>query len=146
MANAKELVQKMKLVIPAGRASLAPPIGPALAPTGINTNDFVTRFNDATKDGNGILTPVIISIYNDRSFDLAYKTPPTSELIRRELNIKKGSSVPNLTKVGKLTQQQVLNIIEVKKPDLNTTDEAQAYKIIEGTARQMGVEVEPYKA
>lgn len=143
---AKEIKQKMKLVIPAGQATMAPPIGPALSPTGINTNDFVTRFNEQTKTGQGILTPVIITIYDDRTFDLQYKTPPTSELIRRELKINKGSATPNLKKVGKLTSEQVLKIIEIKRPDLNTTDVEQAYKIIAGTAKQMGIEVDPYKA
>lgn len=138
---AKKVDKVMKLTIPAGQASLAPPIGPALAPTGINTNEFVTRFNDSTADGQGILTPVIISIYEDRSFDLEYKTPPVSELIRRELKIKKGSGTPNLKKVGKLTIEQVDKIIEIKKPDLNTNDVVEARKIIAGTARQMGIEI-----
>lgn len=145
MAKSKKQVKlKMKLVIAAGQASMAPPIGPALSPTGINTNDFVQRFNEKTKDGQGILTPVILTIYDDRSFDMEYKTPPTSELIRRELKIKKGSSIPNLKKVGKLSKEQILRIIEIKKPDLNTNDEEQSYRIIAGTAQQMGVEVEPY--
>jgi large subunit ribosomal protein L11 len=139
---AKVVEKTMKLTIPAGKASMAPPIGPALAPTGINTNEFVTRFNDATAEGQGILTPVIISIYDDRSFDLEYKTSPVSELIRRALKIKKGSETPNLKKVGTLTIQQVDEIIEIKKPDLNTTDVLQARKIIAGTARQMGIEIE----
>ncbi len=145
MAKSKKPIKTiMKLVIPAGRASMAPPIGPALSPTGINTNDFVQRFNDKTKEGNGVLTPVVLTIYEDRSFDMEYKTPPTSELIRLELKIKKGSDTPNLKKVGKLSKEQILKIIEIKKVDLNTTDEEQAYKIIAGSAMQMGVEVEPY--
>lgn len=138
---AKKAEKVMKLTIPAGQASMAPPIGPALAPTGINTGDFVTRFNDATADGQGILTPVIISIYDDRSFDLEFKTPPVSELIRRELKIKRGSGTPNLKKVGKITIEQVDKIIEIKKPDLNTNNVIEARKIIEGTARQMGIDV-----
>lgn len=139
---AKEIVNKMKLTIPAGRASMAPPIGPALAPTGINTNEFVTKFNEQTADAQGILTPVIITIYDDRSFTLEFKTPPVSELIRRTLNIKKGSDTPNLKKVGKLTIKQVDEIIEIKKPDLNTNDIEASRKIIAGTARQMGIEIE----
>lgn len=139
---AKQLVRKMKLVIPAGQASMAPPYGPALSPTGINTNDFITKFNAKTQEGQGILTPVIISIFDDRTFTLEFKTPPTSELIRRELKIKSGSAQPNLKKVGKLGKEQIMKIVEVKMPDLNTTDKAQAYKIVSGTARQMGVEVE----
>lgn len=139
---AKQLVRKMKLVIPAGQASMAPPYGPALSPTGINTNEFITQFNAKTQEGHGILTPVIISIFDDRTFSLEFKTPPTSELIRRELKIKSGSGQPNLKKVGKLSKDQVMKIVEVKMPDLNTTDQNQAYKIVAGTAKQMGVEVE----
>lgn len=139
---AKEIKQVLKLVIPAGQASPAPPIGPALSPYGINMGDFTSKFNDMTKDGQGILTPVIITIYEDRSFDLELKTPPTSELIRRELKIKKGSGVPNLTKVGKLSKEQAEKIAEVKMPDLNTTDMDQALKIIAGTAMQMGIETD----
>ena len=138
----KEIKVVLKITIPAGQATPAPPIGPTLAPYGISTQDFCQQFNEKTKDGQGILTPAILTIYNDRSFVFELKTPPTSELIRRELNIKKGSSVPNLKKVGKLTKEQVAKIIEVKMPDLNTSDPEQAAKIIAGTARQMGVDVE----
>ncbi|MCA9376330.1 50S ribosomal protein L11 [Candidatus Nomurabacteria bacterium] len=145
MAEKKIVKQKMKLVIPAGQASLAPPIGPALSPTGINTNDFVQKFNEKTAEGQGILTPVIITIFEDRSFTLEFKTPPTSELIRRELKIKKGSPIPNIKKVGKLSKAQILKIVEIKMPDLNTTDEKQAYNTIAGTAKQMGIEVEAYE-
>jgi large subunit ribosomal protein L11 len=141
---AKEIKQKMKLTIPAGQASLAPPIGPAISPTGINTNDFVQRFNAETAEGQGILTPVIITIYDDRTFDLEYKTPPVSELIRRELKLKAGSGVPNLKKVGKLNEEQILKIISIKKPDLNTLKVASAYQSVIGTARQMGVDADPY--
>lgn len=139
----KEITVKMKLTMPAGQASLAPPFGPALAPTGLG-NDIVKRFNEQTSEGQGIMTPAIITVYNDRTFDLVYKTPPVSALIKRELKIQSGSATPNLKKVGKLNKEQVLKIIEIKKPDINTADEAQAYKIIEGTARQMGIEVEAY--
>lgn len=143
---AKEVVNKMKFTIPAGQATMAPPLGPALAPTGINSQEFITKFNETTREGQGILTPVIITIYNDKTFSLEYKTPPVSELIRRELKLKSGSATPNLKKVGKLTKEQVLKIIEIKKPDLNTSDEEAAYKIVEGTAKQMGVEVAPYSS
>ena len=139
---AKPIKAQLKITIPAGRATMAPPIGPTLAPYGINGQDFCTQFNERTKEDNGILTPVILTIFDDRSFDFILKTPPTSELIRRELKIKKGSDIPNLNKVGKLTKAQILKIVEVKMPDLNTTDPEQAAKIIAGTARQMGVEVE----
>jgi len=139
---AKEIKAEIKITIPAGQATAAPPIGTTLAPYGIATQDFCSQFNEKTKDGQGILTPVILTIYEDRTFSFITKTPPTSELIRRELKIKKGSGKPNLKKVGKLTKEQVKNIFEVKQPDLNTKDLEQATKIIEGTAKQMGVEVE----
>ena len=139
---AKEIKKVIKITIPAGGATMAPPIGPTLAPYGINTGDFCTQFNEKTRESNGILTPVILTIYEDRSFDFILKTPPTSELIRRELKIKKGSDKPNLNKVGKLSKEQLKRIIEVKMPDLNTSDYNQAVKIIAGTAKQMGVDVE----
>jgi large subunit ribosomal protein L11 len=139
---AKPVKTQLKITIPAGRASMAPPIGPTLAPYGINGQEFCNQFNERTKEDNGILTPVILTIYDDRSFDFELKTPPTSELIRRKLDIKKGSGIPNLQKVGKLTKDQIMEIVKVKMPDLNTTDPEQAAKIIAGTARQMGVETE----
>ncbi|NMC08792.1 50S ribosomal protein L11 [Candidatus Microgenomates bacterium] len=139
---AKPIKKVIKITIPAGMATMAPPIGPTLAPYGINTQDFCAQFNEKTKENNGILTPVVLTIFDDRSFSFILKTPPTSELIRRELKIKKGSEKPNLNKVGKLSKEQVLKIVEVKMPDLNTTDPEQAAKIIAGTAKQMGVEVE----
>ncbi|MBD3329434.1 50S ribosomal protein L11 [Candidatus Dojkabacteria bacterium] len=139
---AKEIMQVVKLIIPAGQASPAPPIGPALSQYGINIGDFTNQFNEKTQEDGGILTPVVLTIYKDRSFSVELKTPPTSELIRRRLGIKKGSSVPNLKKVGKLTQQHIDEIIEIKKDDFNTTDRDKALKIIEGQAKQMGVEIE----
>ena len=139
---AKEIKKVIKITIPAGQATMAPPIGPTLAPYGINAQDFCTQFNEKTREDNGILTPVILTIYEDRSFNFVLKTPPTSELIRRELKIKKGSGKPNLEKVGKLSKEQIKRIIDVKMPDLNTSDYDQAAKIIAGTAKQMGVEVE----
>ena len=139
---AKEIKVIIKITIPAGKATAAPPIGPTLAPYGIATQDFCSQFNEKTKDGQGILTPVVLTIYEDRTFTFFLKTPPTSELIRRELKIKKGSGEPNLNKVGTLTKEQIKRIFEIKQPDLNTNDLEKATKIIEGTARQMGVEVE----
>ena len=139
---AKEIKKIIKITIPAGQATPAPPIGPTLAPYGISTQEFCMQFNEKTKEGNGILTPVIITIYEDRSFDFITKTPPTSELIRREMKIKKGSARPNLDKVGKLSKEQIQRIVEIKMPDLNTSDPEQAAKIVTGTARQMGVETE----
>ena len=138
----KEIKKVIKITIPAGQATMAPPIGPTLAPYGLNTQDFCAQFNEKTKEDNGILTPVILTIYEDRSFGFILKTPPTSELIRRELKIKRGSDKPNLNKVGKLSKEQMKRIIDIKMPDLNTSDYDQAVKIISGTARQMGVDVE----
>lgn len=139
---AKAIKKVIKITIPAGQATMAPPIGPTLAPYGINAQDFCAQFNEKTREANGILTPVVLTIYEDRSFGFILKTPPTSELIRRELKIKRGSDKPNLNKVGKLTKEQVKRIIDVKMPDLNTSDYGQAAKIIAGTAKQMGVEIE----
>lgn len=139
---AKPIKKIIKITIPAGMATMAPPFGPTLAPYGINTQDFCAQFNEKTRENNGILTPVILTIYDDRSFSFILKTPPTSELIRRELKISKGSDKPNLNKVGKLSKEQLQRIIEVKMPDLNTSDPKQAAKIIAGTAKQMGIEIE----
>lgn len=139
---AKEIKAVIKITIKAGAATPAPPIGPTLAPYGISTQEFCAQFNEKTREGNGILTPAVITIYEDRSFDFILKTPPTSELIRRELGIKKGSARPNLEKVGKITKAQILKIVEIKMPDLNTSDPEQAAKTVAGTARQMGIEVE----
>ena len=139
---AKPIKAIIKITIPAGQATPAPPIGPTLAPYGISTQEFCSQFNERTREGQGILTPVVITIYDDRSFDFITKTPPTSELIRRELKIKKGSERPNLDKVGKLTKEQIQKIVEIKMPDLNTTDPNQAAKIVAGTAKQMGIETE----
>ena len=139
---AKIIKKIIKITIPAGGATMAPPIGPTLAPYGINAQDFCAQFNEKTRENNGILTPVILSIYEDRSFSFELKTPPTSELIRRELKIKAGSAKPNLEKVGKLSKAQIMKIVEVKMPDLNTSDPDRAAKIVAGTAKQMGVEVE----
>jgi large subunit ribosomal protein L11 len=139
---AKEIKKIIKITIPAGQATPQPPIGPTLAPYGISTQEFCTQFNEKTREGNGILTPAIITIYEDRTFDFITKTPPAAELIRRELKIKKGSARPNLEKVGKLSKDQIQRIAEIKMPDLNTSDVNQAAKIIAGTARQMGIETE----
>ena len=137
---AKEIKAVVKLVIAAGQASPAPPIGPTLSQYGINMGDFCNQFNEKTREANGILTPVVLTIYKDSTFSFITKTPPTSELIRRELKIKKGSGVPNLEKVGKLTDAQLTKIAEIKMEDLNTTEIEQAKKIVAGTAKQMGIE------
>jgi large subunit ribosomal protein L11 len=138
---AKEITKIMKLVIPAGKATPAPPIGPSLSPYGVNLSEFCTQFNDRTKEKAGILTPIILTIYKDRSFTMVLKTPPTSELIRRAIGITQGSATPNLKKVGKITRAQLEEIAKQKMVDLNTSDINAAVKTIEGTARQMGVEI-----
>ncbi len=137
---AKEIKATVKLVIPAGQATPAPPIGPTLSQFGINMGEFCNQFNEKTKENQGILTPVVLTVFKDSSFTFITKTPPTSELIRRELKIKKGSGEPNLTKVGKLSDEQLTKIAEIKLVDLNTNDIEQAKKIIAGTAKQMGIE------
>lgn len=137
---AKEIKAIVKITIAAGQATPAPPIGPALSQHGIDIKAFCDEFNEKTQEDQGILTPVVLTVFEDRSFEFITKTPPVSELIRRELNIKKGSSVPNLEKAGKLSEEQLTRIAETKLPDLNTDDIEKAKKIIKGTARQMGIE------
>ena len=139
MAN---VVNKIKIQIPAGKATPAPPVGTALGPAGINLGDFCTKFNDATKDKMGDILPVEISIYDDRSFDFVVKTPPAAFLIKRALKLKKGSNTGKNNIVGTLSKEQLREIAETKLPDLNCYDIESAMKIIEGTALNMGVEVE----
>jgi len=136
-----KVTKKLKLQIPAGKANPAPPVGPALGQAGINIGDFVTRFNDATKDKMGDIIPVVISVYEDRSFDFVLKTPLASSLILKSAGIKKGSGKNIVSKAGKITKSQVREIAEQKISDLNTDDIEQATKIIEGSARSMGVEI-----
>lgn len=138
----KQLLTQIKLQIPAGQANPAPPVGPALGQHGLNIQDFCTQFNNDSKDRMGDIIPVIINVYEDRSFDFVMKTPPTSSLIKKALKLKKGSSNPLLTKVGKLSRAQLEEIANVKMPDLNTNDVNEAVKIVAGTARQMGIESE----
>lgn len=137
----KEVVAQVKLVIPAGKANPAPPVGPALGPHGINIMEFCKQFNAQTQNMGDTLVPVVLSIYNDRSFTFILKTPPASELIKKAAGIVKGSSVPNKDKVGTITAAQVEEIAKTKLPDLNTTSLESAINIIKGTARSMGVEV-----
>jgi len=139
---AKPVKAIVKLQIPAGKATPAPPVGPALAPHGLNMQEFCQAFNDKTKDQGGFVIPVEIAVYEDRSYTFKLKQPPASELIKKTLGIEKGSGVPNKTKVGKITQAQLEEIAKKKMPDLNTKDIKQAAKIIAGTAKNMGVEVE----
>jgi large subunit ribosomal protein L11 len=137
----KEVVAQVKLVIPAGKANPAPPVGPALGPHGINIMEFCKQFNAQTQNMGDTLVPAVLSIYNDRSFTFILKTPPASELIKKAAGVVKGSSVPNKDKVGTITSAQVEDIAKTKLPDLNTTSLESAVNIIKGTARSMGVEV-----
>ncbi len=138
----KNIKSEVKLIISAGEATPAPPIGPSLAPHGINIGEFCSRFNELTKEFKGMQIPVIITVYDDRTFDLTLKKPPVSSLIKKYLKIEKGSSEAGRKFVGKLTKDDVRKIAEEKLPDLNTDNLEQAMKIIEGTARSMGIKVE----
>lgn len=138
---AKKLLAKIKLQIPAGQANPAPPVGPALGQHGLNIQDFCSKFNDASKDKMGEITPVEISVYEDRTFDFIMKSPPASALIKKFAKIKKGSEKPLNQKVGSLTKEDLAEIAKAKISDLNTDDVEQAMKIIAGTAKQMGVEI-----
>lgn len=140
MAKAVKII--LKLQIPAGKANPAPPVGPTLGQHGVNIGDFVNRFNEATKDKMGDIIPVEINVYEDRTFDFKLKTPPASDLLRKAAGVEKGSGKALIKKVGKVTKQQVREIAERKMEDLNANDIESAMKIIEGTARSMGIEVE----
>lgn len=135
------VTKKIKLQVPGGKATPAPPIGTALGPAGVNIGQFVTQFNEATKDKPGIIIPVELSVYDDRSFTFIMKNPPASRLILKALGIEKGSGKAPLAKVGTLTKAQVKDIAAEKMPDLNAGSPEAAQRIIEGTARSMGVEV-----
>jgi len=139
---AKKIVAKVKLHIEAGKATPAPPIGPALAQHGLNISEFCQQFNDKTRDQIGFTIPADITIYEDRSFDFVLKTPLASQLIKKAAGIEKGSGEPNRKKVGKITRSQLKEIAEKKMLDLNTNDIDQAMKIIEGTAKSLGITVE----
>jgi len=139
---AKKIAAVVKLQIPAGQATPAPPVGPALAQHGVNIADFCQKFNDATKEQSGFKIPVVITVYENRSYDFKLKQPPASELLKKAAAIEKGSAIPNKTKVAKITKTQLKEIAQKKMPDLNTTDIDQAMKIIEGTAKNMGIEIE----
>ncbi|GAB4272246.1 50S ribosomal protein L11 [Deferrisoma sp.] len=138
---AKKVAAVIKLQIPAGQANPSPPVGPALGQHGVNIMEFCKAFNAKTKDGNGIITPVEITVYADRSFTFVTKTPPAAVLLKMAAGIEKGSGEPNKKKVGKVTREQVRKIAEQKMPDLNTTDIEAAIRTIEGAARSMGLEV-----
>lgn len=137
----KEVAKKIKLQAPGGQATPAPPIGPALGQHGVNIGQFVSQFNEKTKDFKGTIVPVVITVYTDRSFTFEVKSPPAAVLLKQAAQIEKGSGVPNKDKVGKVTAEQVRKIAETKFKDLNAYSLEQAEKIIRGTARSMGVEV-----
>ena len=139
---AKKIITVIKLQIPGGKANPAPPVGPALGQHGVNIMEFCKAFNAQTAAEEGRITPVEITVYEDRSFTFITKTPPAAVLIKEALNIQSGSAVPNRTKVGQLSQAQLRSIAETKMPDLNAHEVDQAMKVIAGTARSMGVEVE----
>lgn len=132
----------IKLQIPAGKANPAPPVGPALGQHGLNIQDFCAKFNEATKDKGGDVIPVEITVYEDRSFDFVTKTPPAAELLKKAAKVQKGAGNPLKDKVGKVTKNQIKEIAETKIQDLNANDIEEAMKIIEGTARSMGITIE----
>lgn len=139
---AKKELTKVKLQIQAGKANPAPPVGPALGQHGLNIQQFCTQFNDATKDKMGSVIPVEITVYDDRSFTFVLKTPPASDLLKKAAKVEKGSGKPLQEKIGKITRAQLREIAQTKMPDLNAHDIDAAMKIIEGTARQMGITIE----
>ena len=137
----KKIKAIIKLQISAGAATPAPPVGPALAQHGLNISEFCQKFNEATKNNQGFKIPVEISVYEDRTYNFVLKQPPVSELLKKIVGIEKGSGQPNKTKVAKITKEELRKVAEQKMSDLNTNDIEQAIKIIEGTARQMGIEI-----
>ena len=140
---AKKVVAQVKLQIPAGKATPAPPVGTALGPHGVNIMEFCKQFNARTAKDAGMIIPVVVTVYEDRSFTFVTKTPPASVLLLKAAGVEKGSGVPNKQKVGKVTRAQVEEIARIKMPDLNTDDLAAAIRMVEGTARSMGIVVEP---
>ncbi len=138
---AKKVVGEIRLQLPAGAANPAPPVGPALGAKGVNIMAFCKEYNARTKDQAGMILPVVITVYQDKSFTFVLKTPPAAVLLKKAAKIESGSGVPNKTKVGKVTRKQILEIVEIKKKDLNAVDADQAARMIEGTARSMGIEV-----
>jgi large subunit ribosomal protein L11 len=139
---AKKVIALVKLQCPAGAANPSPPVGPALGQHGVNIMEFCKAFNARTQDKQGLIIPAIITVYADRSFTFELKTPPAAILLKKAAKIEKGSGEPNRNKVGKVTRAQVKEIAELKAPDLNAHDVEMAMRIVEGTARSMGIEVE----
>lgn len=138
---AKKIQGYIRLQLPAGAANPAPPVGPALGAQGVNIMAFCKEFNARTKDQNGMILPVVITVFADKSFTFILKSPPAAVLLKKAANIASGSATPNKDKVGKVTTKQILEIYKLKQKDLNANDEAAAIKIIAGTARSMGIEV-----
>jgi large subunit ribosomal protein L11 len=138
---AKQIKAVVKLQIQAGKATPAPPVGPALAPHGLNISEFCQKFNDATKTQTGFIIPVEVTIFVDRTYNLKFKKPPASELLKKAAGIEKGSGEPNKKKVAKITRAQLREIAQTKLEDLNTDDVEKAMKIIGGTAKNMGIEI-----
>ncbi len=138
---AKKIAGYIKLQIPAGQASPSPPVGPALGQHGVNIMEFVKAFNAKTADKPGMIIPVVITVYADRSFSFILKTPPASDLLKKAAKVEKGSGVPNRDKVGKVTRKQVEEIAKIKMPDLTAADLTAAMRTVEGTARSMGLEI-----
>jgi large subunit ribosomal protein L11 len=138
---AKKVTGQIKLQIPAGQANPAPPVGPSLGQHGVNIMGFCKEFNAKTKDQAGLVIPVVITVYQDKSFTFITKSPPASILLKKAAGITAGSKTPNKEKVGKVTRKQILDIVKMKKEDLNTTSEEAAIRVISGTARSMGIEV-----
>ena len=139
---AKKLVESVKFQVPGGQATPAPPVGTALGRFGVNLGQFVQQFNDRTKDAGGMPIPVVVSVYSDRSFEFVTKSPPAAALLKKAAGIAKGSGVPNKEKVGTVTSAQIEEIVKQKLNDLNASDMENAKRLIEGTARSMGLEVE----
>ncbi len=139
---AKKVTGIVRLQIPAGQANPAPPVGPALGQQGVNIMEFCKQFNAATQKDAGLVIPVVITVYQDKTFTFITKTPPASTLLKKAANIAKGSGTPNKEKVGKVTKQQVLDIAKLKSKDLNATNLERAARMVAGTARSMGIEVE----
>src|SRR6184192_2964757 len=138
---AKKVVGQVKLQIPAGQANPAPPVGPALGQQGVNIMAFCKEFNAATKEQAGLVIPVVITVYQDKSFTFITKSPPASILLKKAAGIASGSKTPNKEKVGKVTKKQVMDIVKLKMKDLNASSEEAAFRVIAGTARSMGIEV-----
>jgi large subunit ribosomal protein L11 len=138
---AKKIIGQIKLQIPAGQANPAPPVGPALGQQGVNIMAFCKEYNAATRDQAGMIVPVVITVYQDKSFTFVTKSPPAAVLLKKAAGVASGSKTPNKDKVGKVTRKQVLEIVKLKQKDLNATNEEAGFRVVAGTARSMGIDV-----